>query len=178
MTISLKGKTGTDGDNKFRGTNRQDVYDGLGGDDQIMGFGGNDILNGGKGSDDIYGGAGNDKINGGSGVDFIWGDMGADILTGGKGGDYFRFIAAGVPGFGSQRDTVTDFTVSGVNKDVFWISTSPILDIDTFADLEDHMRMVGKDTHITFGSGDEIILRHVNMDDLSASNFAWIPFGE
>jgi hypothetical protein len=178
MTISFKGKTVTAADNKFKGTEQKDVYDGLGGDDDIMGFGGNDVLNGGKGSDDLYGGTGNDRINGGAGSDFIWGDMGNDILTGGKGVDYFRFIAAGVPGFGSQRDTVTDFTVSGAEKDVFWLSISPMVEIDTFEDLQDHMKMVGKDTHIAFGSGDEIVLRNVDMDDLSLGNFAWIPFGQ
>ncbi len=71
-------RSGSAGNDVFRGTNWIDLYDGAGGNDLIYGNGGNDQLRGG---------AGNDVVDGGTGNDSLWGDAGDDRLLGGDGND-------------------------------------------------------------------------------------------
>jgi hypothetical protein len=70
--------TGTEGDDRLRGTRGDDVICGLEGDDVIDGRGGDDAL---------FGDAGNDRIDGGDGDDNLYGSEGDDRLDGGRGDD-------------------------------------------------------------------------------------------
>jgi Ca2+-binding RTX toxin-like protein len=62
----------------LRGSDVDNVFNGLGGADSIYGREGNDT---------IHGGAGDDYISGGDGNDWIWGDEGMDSLFGDAGDD-------------------------------------------------------------------------------------------
>lgn len=82
--------TGTQGNDRLRGTRGVDVIAGLGGNDTIDGQDGNDFICGGSGVDSLRGDAGNDQIFGGSGSDDLRGDAGNDILNAGAGNDRLR----------------------------------------------------------------------------------------
>ena len=81
------------GDDKLRGTPRNDTISGAEGNDSLSGNAGDDVLNGGDGADLLSGGPGADEINGGDGtdtLDYSDSQMGVTInLTDGtaRGGD-------------------------------------------------------------------------------------------
>jgi hypothetical protein len=77
--------TGTPGNDRLRGTRRDDV---------ICGLGGNDRIEGGDGDDAIFGDAGSDQIDGGEDDDTLYGGEGDDKLTAGRGDD----VISGGPG--------------------------------------------------------------------------------
>lgn len=87
------------------------------GNDDIYGRGGNDTLYGDLGMDRLYGENGNDILYGDYGRDRLDGGAGADTLTGGRDSDVFAFTAKD-----GQRDTITDFTKSGTERDYIDIS--------------------------------------------------------
>ena len=113
-------RRGTNGDDRLRGTDRNDELTGLRGNDRLEGEDGNDVLNGGDGNDRLegddgadrlIGGAGNDRVEGGAGADRIdagegddriKGGNGNDRLTGGAGADVFFFDD-------DDSDVITDF---------------------------------------------------------------------
>ncbi|MGF1472414.1 MAG: calcium-binding protein [Rubrobacteraceae bacterium] len=80
-------RTGTDGNDRFRGTVFRDYLEGGGGNDTLIGGGGKDVIQGdepyfGKSGDDtIYGNFGGDNISGGEGVDKLYGGHGDDVIT-------------------------------------------------------------------------------------------------
>ncbi len=78
---------GTGGDDKLRGSSRDEIFFGGGGDDDIRAGKGKDILCGGAGRDELRGGDDNDRLEGGSGRDDLAGDDGRDTLGGGTGKD-------------------------------------------------------------------------------------------
>jgi hypothetical protein len=98
-------KTGTDGNDRLRGTPQADDIDAKAGNDVARGKKGSDHIWGRYGEDKLYGGWGKDKVNGGrhndtldggprndvvrggQGRDDIWGGTGTDRLFGGKGND-------------------------------------------------------------------------------------------
>lgn len=59
-SFGLPGSTGTQQNDRLRGTEGDNILLGLGGDDDLEGNAGNDTLIGGEGRDDLSGGAGND----------------------------------------------------------------------------------------------------------------------
>ena len=84
-------KGGTYRPNTYAGTDRGELYFGLGGDDNIDMKGGDDLA---------FGGEGNDVLIGGEGLNYLFGDAGDDVLVcdgaqtycqGGAGADEFRF---------------------------------------------------------------------------------------
>jgi hypothetical protein len=77
--------TGTERDDRLRGTSGDDVICGLGGDDRI---------DAGRGDDAVFGDAGDDRADGGDGDDTLYGDDGDDRLTAGAGWD----VLSGGPG--------------------------------------------------------------------------------
>jgi Ca2+-binding RTX toxin-like protein len=92
----------TKGDDRLRGTPRDDVIFGARGNDRIVGRGGDDCLRGGDDDffdatddelaprpdkDTIYGGPGRDFIEGGTAADRIYGGRGNDIIDAGFGRD-------------------------------------------------------------------------------------------
>jgi Ca2+-binding RTX toxin-like protein len=165
-----------------------DTLTGNAGDNVIAGDSGNDTLSGGDGDDTLYGDGrilvdnhgpggsgpittfgdvfaqfgepdGNDTLNGGKGNDALYGGGGDDVLTGGAGSDHFVF------GEASGHDKVTDFA----KKDVIQFDASS--GVHNFADLT--FTASGKDTLITWGTGDSILLEGVKAKSLSASDFAF-----
>ena len=79
--------SGTQGDDRLRGTAERDVICAMGGDDFVNGRGGNDLILLGPGEDGFNGGPGNDQVRGGAGPDFGFGGPGNDNLFGQKGND-------------------------------------------------------------------------------------------
>jgi Ca2+-binding RTX toxin-like protein len=162
-----------------------DTLSGDAGNNVIAGDSGSDTLNGGDGDDILYGDGriqidshgtagsgpittfgdvsalgdadGNDVLNGGKGNDILAGGGGDDVLTGGPGNDHFVF------GAHSGHDRITDFA----NKDV--IEFDPTSGVHSFADLI--LTASGKDTLISWGTGDTILVEGMKPKQLSASDF-------
>lgn len=145
---------GNDGD-RIDGGNGNDWLYGQLGEDHLIGGDGNDVLKGGEDRDKLQGGRGDDRIDGGNGNDVLSGAAGNDQLWGGAGKDIFEFR----PNFG--RDTVEDYEV-GVDKINFR---------GTRAELDDlQIEQVGKNTSISWGSDDTLVLvdtfaTHLTSDD-------------
>jgi Ca2+-binding RTX toxin-like protein len=118
-------------------------------------FGGNDTWTGSDGDDAIYAYDGNDKLYGGDGSDALLGNHGRDKLWGGDGTDYF-FIQRTY-----GKDTVMDFHVTGGDgvQDVVGVNGDYTL------------RQRGDDTIVSIGNGDVLVLKNVDMSDLTADNF-------
>jgi serralysin len=119
---------------------------------------GNDVLTGGSGADTLDGGAGNDSLSGGGGHDRLTGGKGDDMLHGGAGNDVFVFESKGL-----GRDIITDFSRTAGNRDTIDLSGMKV----SFADMD--VRVVGKDTVITFAGGDTITVRNftgLTKDDI------------
>jgi serralysin len=113
---------------------------------------------GGGGNDVLTGGAGNDALSGGGGHDRLSGGKGNDVLHGGAGNDVFVFEAKG---FG--RDIITDFSRGAGNRDTIDLSKMKV----SFAEMD--IRVVGKDTIITFAGGDTITVKNftgLTKDDI------------
>lgn len=127
----------------------------FGGGDVI---GGNDVVTGSRWRDDLGGGSGDDIIRGGQGEDYILGGPGNDILRGGGKSDVFVFAI----GHGSDR--ILDFDPSGSNRDILAIQ-----DVDNIHDLNVEQRQ--GDVIIEFNASDRVVLRHVDLEDLSLRNF-------
>jgi len=95
---------------------------------------------------------------GGNGNDILRGGSGDDELAGGNGNNIFAFAG----GFG--HNTVSDFGHDDrieFDGGVF----------QNFAAVEAASRQVGNDTVITLDAGNSIVLQHVSMSSLHASNF-------
>ncbi len=97
--IHFNGETiyGTSGNDRLRGTNKNDLIIALEGDDVIDGSNGHDCIisltgntkiDGGNGNDVIVSGSGDDIIDGGNGRDTIMAGAGNDRITGGNDNDY------------------------------------------------------------------------------------------
>ena len=113
---------------------------------------------GGPGNDVLTGGAGNDTLSGGGGHDQLSGGKGNDVLHGGAGNDAFVF-----EGKGFGRDIIADFSRTAGNRDTIDLSRMKV----SFADMD--IRVVGKDTVITFAGGDTITVKNftgLTRDDI------------
>jgi Ca2+-binding RTX toxin-like protein len=111
--------------------------------------------------------AGNESDNilrGMAGKDVIWSSSGNDTLIGGAGTDTFRFE------FGYLRDTINDFHVSGKEYDL--IDLSKYDGLSNFADLKaGNMSQQGDYVRIDLADMDSILLKNVQLEDLTAHNF-------
>jgi len=170
---NLSGDDGNDylnageGNNVLQGGNGNDVLMAGAGDDNLSGGDGNDslnagagnnILDGGNGNDVLTAGAGNDSLNGGSGNDSLFAGGGDDVITGGNGSDLIVFAS----GFG--HDVVTDFSHGDhieFDGGVF----------QNFQAVQSASHQVGSDTVITLDAGNSIVLQHVTVNSLHASDF-------
>lgn len=168
------------------GSTGDDVLTGDAGNNVIAGDRGNDTIDGGDGDDTLYGDGrilivnhgtagsgpiatfadtfaltgladGNDVLIGGKGNDTLVGGGGDDVLTGGAGADHFVF------GAGSGHDRITDF----VKKDVIEFDSSS--GVHSFSDLT--LTASGKDTLITWGTGDSILVEGLKPKQISAADF-------
>jgi hypothetical protein len=73
--------TGTNDDDRLRGTDKGDQINGLKGNDSLWGFDSPDDLYGGYDEDRIFGSGGADYITGGKHNDELWGGRGPDTLA-------------------------------------------------------------------------------------------------
>ncbi|MBB1248343.1 calcium-binding protein [Rhizobium sp. G21] len=166
----LAGAAGVDrllggaGADRLDGGTDDDRLFGDAGDDRLVGGGGADRLVGGDGRDQLLGGTGDDILSGGAGDDTLTGGAGSDRLSGGTGADTFVFVDE----IGSHRDIVTDFQASGAAQDVVDLSD---FDLDGFQDLRSLMSQRGDNVVIAFEPGETIVLKNVDIDDLSKSDF-------
>lgn len=159
--------TGTDGNDRINGDERDenisggagnDRLSGRDGDDWMLGGDGNDRLNGGNGSDGLEGGEGNDRLNGGSGNDWLLGGEGDDWLKGGAGADVFVFDDH------SGDDTIADFD-DGVDLISFEGSDVRFEDLNIFAS--------GRHTVIEVDGDTSILLRRVDAADIGIDDFVF-----
>jgi Ca2+-binding RTX toxin-like protein len=127
---------------------------------RIIGNKGDNGLYGLDGNDLIWGVAGRDRLFGGDGADMLDGGKGNDTLTGGADADDFQFFS----GYG--RDTIADFDPGADH-----IYLVDFADIADFTDIQLLMTQPGDDTILRFSDKDVLILRDVNMGDLTASDF-------
>lgn len=87
LTPTVRGTTGTAGNDIIFGTDGPDYITGGAGHDIICAFGGKDTIDAGSGDDQVFAGEGNDKATGYSGNDLVVGEAGIDRLFGGTGDD-------------------------------------------------------------------------------------------
>lgn len=82
--IQLDGQLiyGSDGSERLKGTNRNDLIVAKGGNDSIDGKGGDDCIVATSGNKIVYGGKGNDIIVLGNARGIVFGDEGGDVLIG------------------------------------------------------------------------------------------------
>lgn len=130
------------------------------GQSAIAGGKGDDTLVGTDHDDIMHGRGGNDTLSGKAGADILNGGTGSDLLVGGAGNDVFIFRT------GSGNDAIRDF-VSGDKIDLSHFSATT-----NFVDLvKNHMEQIGADVLIDQAGGDTLIIRHVLVDNLHASDF-------
>jgi Ca2+-binding RTX toxin-like protein len=167
-----------------------DTLTGDGGANILLGDLGDDTLIGGDGNDTLYGdgrihidshltggsgpitlfadvfaqfgagAAGNDTLIGGKGNDVLYGGQGNDRLTGGQNADIFVIEAS------SGNDRVTDFT--GADRIRFEASSG----VDSFSDLT--ITQVGRDTLITWGTADSLVLEGVRAASVRPADFEFV----
>ena len=140
---------GTEAANTLTGGSTRDLMQGLGGNDRLEGRLANDRLEGGAGNDTLLGGAGNDVLQGGTG---------ADILNGGIGDDTFLF------GIGDGADTVQDFVAGG---------TEDRIRVTGYTAYQSAVQQ-GADVLITFAPGDTILLKNVQLANLTSADFEFV----
>jgi beta-glucanase (GH16 family) len=112
---------------------------------------GANIYGAGNGADNV--------IEGGAGAQQLYGAGGQDVLVGGAGADVFIVYK------GEGNDVVQDFSVA--DGDMIRLKAG----YATFAQVQAHMSQVGADTRIDLGGADGLILRNVQMGQLTAGNF-------
>jgi Ca2+-binding RTX toxin-like protein len=161
--------SGGSGDDTAQGGSGNDSLRGQEGDDVLFGDAGRDYINAGTGDDYIDGGADADKIVGGTGSDTIEGGAGNDQLWGGNwrsDGTTDTFVVSG----GSGRDIIHDFEA---DHDQIDLSAYGLEFRDVEAALADKGWATELDLSALTGgqSGDKLLLKSVNLDDLDESNF-------
>ena len=171
---------GEDGDDTLNGDNGDDKLYGGAGSDKLDGGDGNDRLEGGEGELDVLaGGAGKDRLFGDGGNDRLEGGEGADRLHGGEGADEFLFRA------GDGVDVITDFSVEDNDTLIFLAQTEAqamagngekFLQVSDLKVVDDYD---AGGVRITSNKLDnEIILKGVTFEQLSADNFAVVTMEE
>jgi Ca2+-binding RTX toxin-like protein len=184
----------TEGRNKFKGTDAEEIVFGLGGKDEINTRGGNDVLSGGSGNDQLLGGNGIDKLIGGAGKDVLVGGAGLDYAsysdsisgvtvnlsdatrnTGDARGDRFDTIE-GLIG-SAQNDNLTGDTQ---NNTIFGGSGDDVIDGAGGDDLlwgdSEEVGVDGADTFVFTGAATTDLKRIMDFDvqdhiELSRSGF-------
>ena len=165
-------RTGTDGRDFIWGRRDDDIIDAGGGNDKIWGGRGWDVIDAGEGNDWVSGGRGADVINGGAGYDWIAGGKGDDVigggegfdsLRGGKGDDTFVFST------GDGYDIIRDFDRWGDDQIALSVGG-----FESFQDVLDSAHQQRFGVKLDFGDGDGILLRRVDLDDLSEADFLFV----
>ncbi len=155
---------GAERDQIFGGAGDDTIYGGSG-NDFIRAEDGDDIVFGGLGDDFLFGEAGNDTLSGGRGDDVLVGAEGDDALTGGAGADIFRFFTSDVSGSGTVRDFDVDRDIIGID------TTDSSTAEEAFALFLAGAVEVDDDVIYTGANGYQVILRDLELEDLSVENF-------
>lgn len=121
-------------------------------------------------ADVLLGTAADEVLRGLGGDDVLSGGAGEDILYGGSGSDIFVFSD------GDGRDEIRGFNATDNNEKIDFTGISGTLDFDILR--AGHMEQVGDDVRISFGGGDLLILRSVDLGDLDAEDFVFANPGE
>ena len=139
---------------------RGSSIDGGQGCDTLRGGSGDDSLYGGVGRDLLIGNAGDDRLSGGKGNDTLRGGAGNDMLRGGEGDDLFVFNGG--------QDTVRNFDDSDDDR----IDLRSFSDLDSFADVRDHLSQSGG--HVYFRDGTASLkMEWTRLGSLGADDFVW-----
>ncbi|MBU2994209.1 CAP domain-containing protein [Octadecabacter sp. 1_MG-2023] len=142
---SIERLRGSNFDDVLRGDDADNILWGVNGDDQMVGNGGDDVLFGMNGDDTLQGMEGDDR------------------MTGGAGSDVFVFE----DGFGT--DVVLDFDVADAAEK---ISLANVTSISDYTDLmASHIRQTGDNTVIVDLQSNRIVLRDVDMTELTVDDF-------
>ena len=185
------------GDDQAYGGDGADIIRGGAGDDVVYGQDGDDIvLSGDRGDDTIYGGAGNDVLRGGADNDMLYGDEGADRLVGDRGGDTLNGGAGDDVLIGHFGDDYLiggdgfDRLIGGEGADTFKVEG--VQGVELIADFEqgadkidlsfyeigsfDQLQMSaagagGVKIDLGDQGGETVIVRNVELDDLTADDF-------
>lgn len=173
--------------NKIIGNALDNLITGFAGYDQLSGYDGNDVIYGGLGNDLIFGGQGADKLYGDDGADKLYGGTGADSLYGGAGADS---LEAGSDGDVLYGEAGNDNLTGGAGHDHFVFATGSGIDrIKDFALGSDQIMLDGIDasqvkvTHrgaslwVQWGTGDKIILNHIDPHATVTAETLGIGFG-
>jgi Ca2+-binding RTX toxin-like protein len=138
---------GTEGDDKIKGTNKNDL---------IIAFEGNDKVKASNGDDCIIGGPGDDKLDGSNGKDVIFGNEGDDVLDGSNGGDIL------IGGEGNDK-------LKGTNgKD--YLDGGPGNDKVDASNGDDEIFGGEGDDEIKASNGDDFIIAGPGNDKVDAGN--------
>jgi Ca2+-binding RTX toxin-like protein len=168
--------TGAGGGDTLEGLAGGDLLNGEDGDDTVIGGGGLDTLLGGAGDDLIIGGANGNSIDGGDGDDSITSGARADSILGGAGNDH---ISGGngdntIDG-GDGNDTI----FSGKGDDVITDLSGVVNITDTggdntfiFGDQGVTFTYLLGNTHITSGSGDDVLTTGGGSDNIRTGDGA------
>jgi hypothetical protein len=148
---------GTSGADTFNGSNGNDRFHSLDGNDWLFGNGGSDWLHGGTGNDLLVGGLGNDHLFGEAGNDRLVGGDGNDLLGGGDGADAFEVRVR------TGNDTVFDFT----SQDRIVLPSFGFM--PTAQAVLDSFQQSGQHAVLDLGGGDQLTLKHVDVDDIALS---------
>lgn len=170
--------SGDQGNDNISGGTGDDTASGGAGNDSIRGQDGDDVISGDEGRDYLNAGSGDDRVDGGEGADKIVGGTGSDTIEGGAGNDHLwggnwrgdgttdTFVVSG----GAGRDIIHDFEADHDRIDL----TAYGLE---FSDVEAALADRGWATELDLSaltggeSGDKLLLKSVNVDELDESNF-------
>ncbi len=119
-----------------------------------------DNIHGADTGSDLAGYADMDELTGGKAGDRISGGADNDILRGNAGADTFIFARS------FDADTIRDFKTS--EKDKIDLSGTGVTNLSDLA-----RRQVGSDTVLSFGGGDELVLKGVKVSGLTSSQFTF-----
>jgi Ca2+-binding RTX toxin-like protein len=154
----------------YQGNNGKNVKSGSAGIDLMHGGRGDDTLRGRGGDDTLVGDDGNDTLFGDDGDDFLYGGTGNNTLYGGAGSDTFHFRA--YTKLYLAHDVIKDFEGGAGSGDVIAFRLEEGL--DTYQDIAKLAKQVGRDTVITFESGNTITLEGVNCASLAPDDFIFL----
>jgi Ca2+-binding RTX toxin-like protein len=143
------------GNDTLTGTSGADTLNGFAGDDRLIGLAGNDRLLGSTGNDTLLGGAGKDVLEGDVGNDRFEGGTGKDIITTGGGRDIIAIgRREGVDIIRDFRDRSDRINLTGRLS---------------FGQLT--IRQSGKNSLISAGNSNLLVLQNFNADRLTRSDF-------
>ncbi|MDB5524187.1 MAG: putative calcium binding hemolysin protein [Rhizobium sp.] len=118
---------------------------------------GDDRVTGSIKADSLQGDYGDDVIFGKGGSDYLSGYHGNDTLIGGGGSDNFLFDKL------YDIDRITDFDDLGKDQDQIWLKQA------MWDRMDKHRE--GDDVVLDFGGGDELIIEHAKIANITREDF-------